>query len=451
MPLLGTAGSASARGFGFTALTSGPVGWVSYLGLSSPATGRILAGTGFYVDSASNIYLPYIDVGGTNTAIAKYDKTGTVQAYTRPFATDAVNPIFGATRYASAGVVPVKAISGVFSGTAPALWLNSSLVKGTTTPRSPTYSSWDGYINFTIPASVVDSTGKMSLAAYLVGGKGSQPGISLLSYDAAASTVSAKYTYGAGMGNTTVGIGIRTTNEVILVNKESTVLRWAIFDSSGTKTASYNVDTTSTDANDWPSVIIDSSNNMFVATYNGVVHKITSSNTYPYCKQFSSPNTSYPAQTPSISEYNGSVYLMWSRNTTNSGWYILCLSGSDLSVQWCNRFTITGASNYSQANGRASMKATADGIYMFLTDETYTQNYLMNIPLTGMPSSSSKVLAGSNKTLNWNISPTVVTTTKSVGSVTTWSMAISAGSSQVGSNYSAQTPSAPTAITKTQI
>ena len=132
-----------------------------------------------------------------------------------------------------------------------------------------------------------------------------------------------------------------------------------IFDSSGTKTASYNVDTTSTDQADYPSVVIDSSNNMFVVTGFGVVHKITSSNTYPYCKQFSSPNTSYSAQVPSISEYNGYVYLMWSRNTTNSGWYILCLSGSDLSVQWCNLFTITGATSYFQANYRASMLGRA--------------------------------------------------------------------------------------------
>lgn len=157
-------------------------------------------------------------------------------------------------------------------------------------------------------------------------------------------------------------------------------------------------------------MVADSSNNMFSITEQGRIFKADASLTgisgcYPSTGELQG----------AISIYGSNIYVM----TTNSSYtgIILRCYNTSLTPQWVNNFTFSGTStNMSGPRGR--MMATAQGVFMMVDNNTLG-NFIMKVPLTGVPSNSSKALtAPSGLTLNWTTGSFSVTSL-AFGSITT--------------------------------
>lgn len=435
-PLIGTTGAASAKGFGFTAASLGSSGWVAYLGPKFVA-GSSASYTGFFVDALGNSYLPYFG-SSTVVNVVKIDKNGTSAATAQPHSGQPTILIGGATRYTSAGRVPCTGGGTNLNSNNPVNMLDSSLSKLFSSPIYPT-GTGDKYVYAYEQDAAVTSAGEVYISGKRSMGKsGSNYFISKYASNGSSLTFYYTPTYSRDSC-----VNILTNNRPVVIEKQGSTLYWHYYDTSLNYLAGYQA-STGADGSATPSAYVDSSNNIYVCSLGGYIYRVTSSNTVSHMTYLSSASG-----VAGIAGYGSDLYILYAYN---GPLYIACLSATDLSHKWTNRFTLSGTSgNISYANGRASIYANSEGVFAYwYVDETTIGTFLLKIPLTGMPSSSSKNLPTLGKTLAWTIT-TTSQTNYSPGSVSSANISNTAGSYTGATAYSAASASASPTLDKTVI
>jgi hypothetical protein len=146
----------------------------------------------------------------------------------------------------------------------------------------------------------------------------------------------------------------------------------------------------------------DSSNNLYAITSQGRIFKVDSSgNSIISC--FVNTTEQYGG----VQAYGSLIYVLTS-NTAGTELYIRAYDSS-LTPQWQNTISFSGVSSNIYANvGRFA--ATSEGLFMNIGNPT-NGNFIMKLPLTGVPNSSSKALTGPvGLTLNWVVTTFSVNT-----------------------------------------
>jgi hypothetical protein len=222
---------------------------------------------------------------------------------------------------------------------------------------------------------------------------------------------------GAWEGGQTYDAAIapRTDNSAYFIYKYGSAIYWAIMPAGGgtptfSKQSSYPW---SDGGYSIAQAATDSSNNLYSVTTQGRIFKIDSAGT--------SISGCYPSASEnygSVQVYGSYVYVMTSNNS-NSQLYIRAYNTS-LTPQWVNTFNFSGASTNISAT-QCRMMATPQGLFLYFNNNTYG-NFILKVPLTGVPSNSSKALsAPSGLTLNWTTGSFSVTTL-AFNSITTYSL-----------------------------
>lgn len=369
---------------------SNSFGWIAYV---TGSGNQASTANAFFADPSGNTYFSY--KGGTSadfSAIAKINSSGTTVTYTRPWADDflSVNVpphsslytgdanFFASSRSSDLNSYPYSTLnsslgyqSGKRAGGGTALTYpeNAAL-----TPDGRVYVA-GRYNDKFLPSRVIClSTSGTSLGGWVSGLSSS--------YNAAVAP--------------------RTDNSAYWIYKTGSVITWCTLPAGGGAPSGKQVSFAWSDggyAIEYATT--DSSNNLYAITSPGRIFKVDSSGT--------SISGCYPSTGElqgGMSSYGSNIYVM----TTNSSYtgIILRCYNTSLTPQWVNTFTFSGTStNMSGNTGR--VMATAQGVFMFVNNNTLG-NFIIKVPLTGVPSNSSKALtAPSGLTLNWTTSSFSVT------------------------------------------
>ena len=403
---------------------SNSFGWISYItGSGNQATTQ----NAFFADPSGNTYFSY--KGGTSadySAIARVNSSGATATYTRPWADN----------FLSVNVTPH---SSLYTGDANFF-------------ACARISDLGGFPFSTLTSSLGYQSGKQVNANGL-----SYPRTAALTPDGrvyVAGRLNDKYqpsrviclsTSGTSLGgwdcvisnSIDAAIAPRTDNAAYWIYKSGSFITWETLPAGGGapingkqatyawSDGGYSIDQAAT----------DSSNNLYAVTSQGRLFKVNSAGT--------SVTGCYPATADSygsVQVYGSYIYVVTS-SSTNAQLYIRAYDTS-LTPQWINTFTFSGGStNISMNRGR--FMATAAGLFIMANNNTYG-DFILKVPLTGVPSSSSKALtAPSGLTLNWTKSTFTVTSLSFNAPTTNGPMSATSFSPTSSSAYPAGGTTAP--------
>lgn len=447
MPLIGTTGAASARGFGFGTLTTfGPVGWILYTGLaSSSSAGSAAFQRGFFVDASSNSYWTYSN-GGSKTAVVQADTNGLLTANTVPFSSSPGDALYvlGAQSLAS-GAGNVIVSPGATLETGGVDRLNALLVKQFTVARIGFTSFGTRRVYSDRKPAIVTSGGNVFVTGELDQGKsGMQIFVICLSSSGSFTGMHAGETQNRGaLCVTTSG------TPVLLLGPSSSAVKWAYLSSTAAFSSGFQCSLSpSVGLVSTLSVQADASNNIFGLTSDGYIFRISSSNSVTHLANVTG-SSGPTGDLRSIVVQGSSVYIMWAPDGAQIN--VMSLNSSNLTHQWTNSFSLSGFSSHYLLAGMSSLYATAGGLFLRWSVDVDGRSFVMKIPLTGMPSAGSKVLSGVG-TLDWARPVLTITQytpgTTSSASLSGWS---GPGSSQNTNPYSAVATSNTATAQKTEI
>jgi hypothetical protein len=244
-------------------------------------------------------------------------------------------------------------------------------------------------------------------------------------------------TYSFPNANVTARVLIRTDGTIIIIDKAASMVIRTFTSSFTPNNDYYNLPVTGLGNSEQFAATISSSNEIFVCTRNDSAAKsvvrINSSYTITHRAQF---DNGHGRGFQTITTYGGFVYVV--TGDLPLVW-VTCLSASDLSNVWTNRF-IFAASNLNVP----SIYATAGGVFVTMTAESGNKTIVFRMPLTGMPSDSSVVVSGASATLAWSIAGLSISS-QSVGATSTSSQTPTSVASTSVSPNATGSPVTPTA------
>jgi len=348
---------------------SNSFGWISYV----DGTGNLRATqAAFFADASGNTYFSY--KGGTSadySALARLDVNGATATYTRPWA-DGFNSV----------VVPATAT--LYTAGAGNFWACSRISDLSNYPYAILNSSL-GYQSGKFVQGANSYPTNVAITpdgrAYVLGryiGKQQEARIFCLGSNGSAlggwqSTQSSSYNS---------AIAPRTDNAAYWIYKTGQTINWSTLPAGGGNNFDNRQSTVAWSDGGYAIEYAgtDSSNNLYAITNQGRIFKITPAHSISGCFV----NTS--EQQSRISVYGSFIYVM----TTNSSYNACNLYCYDQSLtpQWKNTFTFSN--NNCATNG---LNANATGIYAFFNNNVHGQ-FIMKIPLTGVPASGTKALTG---------------------------------------------------------
>lgn len=378
---------------------SNSFGWISYISGSGNQTST--SGGAFFADPSGNTYFAY--KGNSNAdynSMARINSSGTTATYSSPWADSFLS-------------VNIPAHSTLYTGDA-GFWANARISDLYSYPTSILNSSL-GYASGKVRVSALSYPTSAAITpdgrVYMLGrAPGKQLEARVICMGQNGSNL------GGWLGVASNGyesaVCPRTDNSACWGYKTGQQINMAVLPAGGgapSPSKSFNY-SWSDGGYRIVQMVADSSNNMYSITSQGRLFKADASLT--------SMSGCYAATGElqgAISIYGSNIYVM----TTNSSYtgIILRCYNTSLTPQWVNNFTFSGTStNMSGPLGR--MMATAQGVFMMVDNNTLG-NFIMKVPLTGVPSNSSKALtAPSGLTLNWTTGSFSVTSL-AFGSITT--------------------------------
>lgn len=357
---------------------SNSFGWISYIS----GTGALQSSSSFFVDASGNSYFGYRGGVGypTNAATAKLNTSGSTVTYSWPYGGQPTNIIAASSIYT--GDANFFTCSDISSFGGPWSTLNSSL-------GYQSGKKTGGNIQYPTNTAMTPD-GRVYILGRYVGKSEDAKIISISS--SGVNTGGWMSTQGASSQYS--AIAPVSDNGVVWVFKYGSVISWDRLPAGGGSAGivGYKASYAWTDGgNQFNQAATDSSNNVYAVANTGYLIKITSSNT------ISGRGTSTSEMDAAVAVYGSFVYVL----TTNSGYNgcnLYCYDTATLTPQWKNTFTF---SNGNCTNSRGRLFANSTGIYTILNNNVWG-NFIMKIPLTGFPSTSSKSLnAPSGATFSW--------------------------------------------------
>jgi uncharacterized delta-60 repeat protein len=379
MPLLGTRGAASARGFGFLAKTG--IGGPYWMGtLSGGSDVRAYACT---VDSSGNFYV----TGYSTTSevlIAKYNNSGTIQ-WQRNIGGADTNIDFGAgIAVDSSGNVYVNGYTQNATTSYDLLivkYNSSGTLQWQRTLAGPSTGGDYGY------GCAVDSSGNVYITGFTNSAGAGSNDILIAKYNT-SGTLQWQRTLGSGSSDVGYGIAVDSSGNVyvsgasgsspnIVITKYNTsgTIQWQNFLGNGV--------TTGNDLS-WGSAV-DSSGNVYItgytqATSNLLVAKYDTSGAYQWQRIFNTASTEGDGIAVDLS---GNVYII---GLDNSGAAALILAKYNTSgtIQWQRRISVSGG----------GLPGSPKGISVDISGNIYIASYASPLPtkifIAKLPSDGSK-------------------------------------------------------------
>jgi len=345
---------------------SNSFGWISYI----TGTGNQQSNNQFFADASGNTYISY--KGGTSadfSACARIDINGATATYLRPYADDFVNVnIPGAcTNYTGSGAFFTHARADNIGGFPYAI-LNSSL----------------GYQSGKFVGGGMQYPSRQAITpdgrSYVMGripGKETNSRIICLGLNGAA--------LGGWQGGPIYDCAVapRTDNGAYWIFKYGSSIFWQTLPAGGG--AATNGKQVTLPWSDGGYSIAqagaDSSNNLYAITDQGRLFKINSAGS-----SITGCFVNTTELQASMAVYGSFIYVLTTNNSYNAA-NLYCYDLS-LTPQWKNTFTFT---NNNCSSITARLIANANGVFMPFNNNVYG-NFIMKIPLTGVPASGSKAL-----------------------------------------------------------
>lgn len=367
---------------------SNSYGFALYIGVYSPATPGGYSGnsygSGICLDSQGNIYWTYYQTTSTTTAsLVKANSSGVTQTYTYPFNGAAIEfSCWQMGYYASAGVV----IQPPTSNRTPTLY-GSSLNRIYPANLAPQY-------NYNSQNGAVNSAGEVLLSGKL----GVNPPYSykngLIKLNS-AGTVLTVYRFDNANAQSTHGLLLRSDGS--FATYEYTGSYFTIYPFAANLTMSTNWYYPYSLTQGASSFCIDTSNNIFVGSESDrIILRLNSSYDPTHRVRVDISGTDGTWVTYAMQAYGSTLYVF---AHDSSYAYVIALSASTLDIQWINRFSPGG----SLSAARKGIAVGAQGVYFILAIPGDPNSaFIINIPLTGVPSNASKSIGG-GQTLTWTI------------------------------------------------
>jgi len=368
---------------------SNSYGFALYIGVYSPATAGGYSGTnygsGLCLDSQSNIYWTYYQTSGVTTtaSLVKANSSGVTQTYTYPFNGAAIEfSCWQMGYYASAGVV----IQPPTSNRTPTLY-GSSLNRIYPANISPQY-------NYSTQNGAVNSAGEVLVGARLNTNPPYQYKNVLIKFNSAGTVLTA-YSFDGANNQTSHGLLLRSDGSFVIYAYTGNYV--TVYPFASNLTMSTNWQYSISLSQQTSSLCIDTSNNIFVGSEaDRIIMRLNSSYDPTHRVRVDISGSGNTFTTYAMKAYGSTLYVF---AHDSSYAYVIALSASTLDIQWINRFAPGG----SLSAGRQGIAVGAQGVYFVLAISGDPNSaFICNIPLTGVPSNSSKSIGG-GVTLTWTI------------------------------------------------
>jgi len=368
---------------------SNSYGFALYIGVYSPATAGGYSGTnygsGLCLDSQSNIYWTYFQTSGVTTtaSLVKANSSGVTQTYVYPFNGAAIEfSCWQMGYYASAGVV----IQPPTSNRTPTLY-GSSLNRIYPANISPQYG-------YSTQNGAVNSAGEVLVGARLNTNPPYQYKNGLIKLNSAGTTLTV-YSFDGANNQTSHGLLLRSDGSFVIYAYTGSYV--TVYPFAANLTMSTNWQYSISLSQQTSSLCIDTSNNIFVGSEaDRIIMRLNSSYDPTHRVRVDISGSGNTFTTYAMKAYGSTLYVF---AHDSSYAYVIALSASTLDIQWINRFAPGG----SLSAGRQGIAVGAQGVYFVLAISGDPNSaFICNIPLTGVPSNSSKSIGG-GVTLTWTI------------------------------------------------
>ncbi len=401
---------------------SNSIGWVAYLGQKNVAGGVIQEN--FYVDGASNTYWIFDQTDTAFTGLGKLSSDGQLSTYIYPFNTSTTYISTGSTRSSSAFV----SVGYQGDGGIPMLYGSSlnRLYPGTLQAQG-------GNLGFQVRgAAAITSGGELVCA-----GTENSVRDAIIKYNT-NGTSAIQYTN----GNTSeyLKVLLRTDGQIILWGRSSGGINGTVFSSSMVPTGTrYNISAFGMGGvgENFSAAIGSSNEIIFGETFAAKVARYDSS--YNMTHRINYNSTVFGFATIGIAVYGGFTYI---NSYSYNNIYVTCLSSSNLSIQWTNRFQWNAGDVQALSFG-SNIYATSEGVFFGIMTSG-DAGMIVKIPLTGMPSDASVAVSGAGGSLVWT-RPSYTVSQQSVSGSSSYSQTPTARTPAAASVPAAGSSRAPTA------